>query len=82
MSIWASAKARKVLAALQAIGWKLSVSYDRTKPLTVQTIRNMSLHFTMARRLDPECWLESPDTLALNLVICDASRSQVTMPYI
>ena len=38
----------------------------------MQTIRTMSLHSMMARRLAPGCCLESPSTPALNQVICDA----------
>jgi hypothetical protein len=38
----------------------------------MQTIRTMTLHSMKAKRLAPGCCLESPSTLPLNQVICEA----------
>jgi predicted RNA binding protein YcfA (HicA-like mRNA interferase family) len=50
MSNWKSAKAKKILAALEKIGWQIKRQKARIKHYRGKVGRIMFLHFTMVKK--------------------------------
>lgn len=67
-----TAKATKVLPLYSPLGGELSLNQDLTGRLNIRTIRSMSLHSMMAKRLAPGYYLELPSTPVFSQMICDA----------
>jgi predicted RNA binding protein YcfA (HicA-like mRNA interferase family) len=73
MSQWGSVKARHLLRALLAIGWRIKREGGGShKILSRVAGLIMSLHFTMASRSARKCFLELPNTQGCNPAISDS----------